>query len=75
MRKVLDKLNKGQLLTISLLADIYTEKHGEEMDYDTVDVYYAYLGYDLYADELLKELGIQGTSDLQEAMLYAQDFL
>lgn len=45
---------------------------GDVTDYDDVDDFYAYLGYDLELKHLLMEFNIQGTSDLQGFL--EQDF-
>lgn len=37
-------------------------------DYEDVDFFYGYLGYDLEMQPLLLAVGINGTSDLQEVL-------
>lgn len=38
-------------------------------DYGDVDFFYAYLGYDIQIQPLMLDIGIEGTSDLQEVLL------
>lgn len=76
MKNKLNGMSRKDLLMLSFLADVYVERYDtEEFSYDKVDDFYAYLGYELYAEALLKELSIEGTSDLQEAMLNVNNYL
>jgi len=57
-------------IAIRILTQLYEDMYNTfEYDYETVDRFYAYLGYDLELHHELSSLGIYGTSDLQEAML------
>ena len=57
-------------IAIRILIQLYEDMHNTfEYDYETVDSFYAYLGYNLELHHELPSLGIHGTSDLQEAML------
>ena len=58
-------------IAITILLRLYQEKYNDfdEYDYETVDEFYAYLGYDLELHHELPELNIQCTSDLQEALI------
>lgn len=56
----------GYELAMEILLALYQEKYEDDtFDYNTVDDYYAYLGYDLELTSQLADLGIQGTSHLQ----------
>ena len=60
----------GKLIAIRVLTQLYEDMYNTlEYDYETVDSFYAYLGYNLELHHELPKLGIQGTTDLQEAML------
>ena len=52
-----------------LLLSLYYEKEDYIIDYERVDRYYAYLGYDLEIEHLLQGLGVYGTSDLMELLI------
>ena len=41
----------------------------DEYDYETVDTFYAFLGYELALDTELQKMNINGTSELQDALL------
>lgn len=63
-------MDKFKQVAISILSQLYMEKYEtDEFDYDTVDEFYAYLGYDLSLIDELQKLGIESTSELQDAML------
>jgi len=48
---------------------MYVDKYAtENIDYDLVDEFYGYLGYDLESQDVLYKLGVQGTSDLEELL-------
>lgn len=67
-------MNEDKKIAITILARLYEEKYfTSEYDYETVDSFYAYLGYDLGLTEELPKLGINGTGELQEALLHAGD--
>lgn len=52
-----------------LLYMMYVDKYAtENIDYDLVDEFYGYLGYDLESQDVLYKLGVQGTSDLEELL-------
>lgn len=62
---------KFKYVAISILSQLYMNMYKtDEFDYDTVDDFYAYLGYDLSLTDELQKLGIESTSELQDAMLY-----
>lgn len=74
--KTLDKMTELELEMIDFLAMLYQDIYDtDEFDYETVDKFYAYLGYNLYAETLLNKLSIQSTSDLQEMMLKVENYL
>lgn len=74
--KTLDKMTELELEMIDFLAMLYQDIYDtDEFDYETVDKFYAYLGYNLYAETLLNKLSIQSTSDLQEMMLKVERYL
>jgi hypothetical protein len=53
-------------LAIQILLAIYINKYdADHFDYNLVDDFYAYLGYNLELYNVLPELGIYGTTDLQ----------
>lgn len=55
---------------LQILGSLYEWKYNtEEYDYDTVDDFYAFLGYELELEIDLQNLGITSTSELQEQML------
>lgn len=61
-------------IAITILLRLYEEKYNDfEYDYETVDEFYAYLGYDLELHHELPKLNIQGTSDLQEVLIKASE--
>ena len=63
-------MSKHKEIAITILSRLYEDMYDTfEYDYETVDRFYAYLGYDLELHHELLELGINGTSDLQERML------
>lgn len=63
-------MDKFKQVAISILCQLYMEKYEtDEFDYDTVDDFYAYLGYDLSLIDELQKLGIESTSELQDAMM------
>ena len=63
-------MDKFKQVATSILSQLYMEKYEtDEFDYDTVDEFYAYLGYDLSLIDELQKLGIESTSELQDAML------
>ena len=66
-------MNKN--IAITILLRLYQEKYNDfdEYDYETVDEFYAYLGYDLELHHELLELNIQGASDLQEVLIKASE--
>lgn len=67
-------MNEDKKIAITILARLYEEKYfTSEYDYETVDSFYAYLGYDLNLTEELPKLGINSTGELQEAILHAGD--
>lgn len=59
-------------VAIFLLNLYHDTMNSIEIDYELVDSFYTYLGYELEVDELLFALGINGTSDLQELLMNAQ---
>ena len=74
--KTLDKMTEIELEMIDFLAMLYQDMYDtDEFDYETVDKFYAYLGYNLYAETLLNKLSIQSTSELQEMMLKVEFYL
>ena len=56
-------------LILELLYNDYVSKYGDELDYINVDDYYSYIGYGLESEKLLNSLGIECTTDLQDALL------
>lgn len=50
-----------------LLINLFNTKY-DELNYDNVDEFYAFIGYDLESEQLLQELNICGTSDLLDAL-------
>ena len=59
---------------LQILGQLYEHKYDtDEYDYDTVDEYYAWLGYSLGLEHELHSVGITGTSELQEQMLYREN--
>ena len=63
-------MDKFKQVAISILFQLYMDMYETyEFDYDTVDEFYAYLGYDLNLIDELQKLGIESTSELQDAML------
>ena len=59
-------------LAMNILLSLYTDKYNDDtFDYETVDLFYAYLGYDLELSHELRDLNIEGTSDLQRELEYA----
>lgn len=55
---------------LQILGSLYEWKYStEEYDYNTVDDFYAFLGYELELEIDLQNLGITSTSELQEQML------
>lgn len=55
---------------IHLLFTLFQEQ--EEYDigsYESIDDFYSYIGYDLESENLLVNIGINGTSDLQKLFL------
>lgn len=59
-------------VAIFLLSLYQDTMNSIEIEYELVDRFYAYLGYELEADELLSALDINGTSDLEELLMNAQ---
>lgn len=56
-------------LVENLLYHMYIEQRKQdEITYDNVDSFYAYLGYTLEQEQLLKELQIESTSDLVDML-------
>lgn len=55
-------------LVIDLLYNLYEELHGEDFEYDAVDKFYTFIGYNLESEKLLNELGIHNTSQLQRLL-------
>ena len=53
---------------VDLLYMMYVTENGKEFDYDKVDDFYGYLGYDLDQDQMLEQMDINSTSDLQELL-------
>lgn len=50
---------------LSLLKSLFDNQFNEApLTYDNVDAFYAYIGYDLEAENLLHALDIHSTSDL-----------
>ena len=65
-------MNKN--IAITILLRLYEQKYNDfEYNYETVDEFYTYLGYDLELHHELPELNIQGTSDLQETLIKASE--
>lgn len=63
-------MDKFKQVAISILSQLYMNMYGtDEFDYDTVDDFYAYIVYDLSLTDELQKLGIESTSELQDAML------
>ena len=61
-------------IAITILLRLYEEKYNDfEYNYEAVDEFYAYLGYDLELHYELAELNIQGTGDLQESLIRASE--
>lgn len=55
---------------LQILGQLYEHEYNtEEYDYDTVDNFYAFLGYDLGLEHELQSIGITSTSELQQQML------
>lgn len=74
--KMLNKMTELELEMIDFLAMLYQDMYDtDEFDYETVDKFYSYLGYNLYAETLLNKLSIQSTSELQEMMLKVENYL
>ena len=53
---------------VDLLYMMYVTENGKEFDYDKVDDFYGYLDYDLDQDQMLEQMDINSTSDLQELL-------
>lgn len=53
---------------------MYVDKFDtEHVEYNLVDEFYSYLGYSLESQNLLLDLGVQGTSDLFELLAKVQN--
>ena len=53
---------------VDLLYMMYVTENGEDFDYDKVDDFYGYLGYDLEQYQMLEQMDINSTSELQELL-------
>lgn len=61
-------------LNKELLKALFFYKYKvDEVNYEDVDHYYAFIGYDLELYSLLMECNIYGTSDLMELLLEGED--
>ena len=59
-------------IALIVLNQLYENMYQtDEYDYETVDTFYAFLGYELALDTELQKMDINGTSELQEALLHA----
>ena len=56
-------------LIVEMLYNLYVSLYDEELDYNTVDNFYGYIGYELESEKLLQELNVNSTSQLQELLL------
>lgn len=72
----LEKMTAKEVLIVNMLANLYMNLYNtDEFDYSTVDDFYAYIGYDLESQQLLLDLRIECTSDLQELLLRVENYL
>lgn len=58
---------------MNILKALYDNKY-DEVDYESVDEFYAFLGYDLELFQELQLLNINGTSDLLESFEKLEEF-
>lgn len=65
-----------KLHVINLLFNLFQEQ-GEQtnLNYESIDSFYALLGYELESEQLLEDLKINGTSDLLELLTDYDSFL
>lgn len=69
-------MEQSNKVAIEILNQLYQNRYTtDEYDYDTVDVFYAYLGYELNLYDELPKLNINSTSELQEALMQTQGIL
>jgi len=65
-------MEENYQVALTILNQLYENMYGtDEYDYETVDTFYAFLGYELALDTELQKMDINGTSELQEALLHA----
>ena len=57
-------------IALIVLNQLYENMYQtDEYDYETVDTFYAFLGYELALEPELQKMGINCTSELQDALL------
>ena len=63
-------MKENYQVALIILNQLYENKYQtDEYDYECVDAFYAYLGYDLALETELQKMGINCTSELQDALL------
>lgn len=64
-------MEENYQVALTILNQLYENMYGtDEYDYETVDTFYAFLGYELALDTELQKMDINGISELQEALLH-----
>lgn len=73
---MLTPLQQLKMQSIHLLFNLFQEnKLNKLTNYESVDNFYSYIGYDLESEGLLRNLNIHGTSVLQKLLIDYNDYL
>ena len=63
-------MEENYQVALTILNQLYENMYEtDEYDYETIDSFYAFLGYELALEPELQKMGIDCTSELQDALL------
>lgn len=73
---MLTPLQQLKMQSIHLLFNLFQENESNKLtNYESVDNFYSYIGYDLESEGLLRNLNIHGTFVLQKLLIDYNDYL
>ena len=63
-------MEENYQVALTILNQLYENMYEtDEYDYETIDSFYAFLGYELALEPELQKMGIDCTSELQDSLL------